>query len=102
MGNCIAVDIGGTKMLVAEVREDGTIVNKLRFPTGPISKEEKVEKLIDGVRRYEKEIGWEHQMRPEKMGIGINDNIDPHGGVWIGYDDREPIALVERMKKNLA
>ena len=49
MGNCIAVDIGGTKMLVAEVREDGTIVNKLRFATGPISKEEKVEKLVEGV-----------------------------------------------------
>lgn len=99
MGNCIAVDIGGTKMLVAEVRENGTIVNKLRFSTGPISKEEKVEKLVEGVRCYEKEIGWEHQMRPEKMGIGINDNINPHGGVWIGYDGREPIALVKRMKK---
>ena len=50
MGNCIAVDIGGTKMLVAEVREDGTIVNKLRFATGAISKEKKVKKLVVGVR----------------------------------------------------
>ena len=99
MGNCIAVDIGGTKMLVAEVREDGTIVNKLRFATGAISKEEKVKKLVEGVRCYEREIGWEHRIRPKKMGIGINDNIDPHGGVWIGYDDKEPIALRKRIEK---
>ena len=53
MGNCIAVDIGGTKMLVAEVREDGTIVNKLRFATGAIKEKsmpEKTKRSIDKER----------------------------------------------------
>ena len=28
MKSCIAVDVGGTKMLVAQVREDGSVVQK--------------------------------------------------------------------------
>ena len=58
MDTCIAVDIGGTKMLIAQVLEDGTIVNQKRYPTGQLNKQEVLEKLIQGVYDYEKEIGW--------------------------------------------
>lgn len=82
MKTCIAVDIGGTKMLIAEVREDGSIINIKRFPTGKISKEETIEKLIAGIREYEDEIGWENKSRPEQIGIGVNGLIDPVKGIW--------------------
>lgn len=82
MENCIAVDIGGTKMLIAEVRKDGSIVRVMRFPTGRISKEEKVKNLIEGIRIYEREAGWEGGSHPSRMGIGINGIIDPCKGLW--------------------
>lgn len=102
MKNCIAADIGGTKMLIAEVREDGSIVNIIRFPTGNRSREEKVQNLIEGVRRYEKEFGWEQGKRPEHIGIGINDKVDPQKGIWIGYDETQPpVFLEERLGREL-
>lgn len=100
MKTCIAVDIGGTKMLVAEVREDGTIVNLKRYPTGNISKEEVVQRLIRGVREYETEFGWENGSRPEQMGIGINGIVDPVEGIWKKIKPDEPeVALVKRMEQ---
>lgn len=99
MDSCIAVDIGGTKMLIAEVRRDGSIVNKLRFPTGKLTKEQKVANLIRGVREYEAQIGWENGTRPGQMGIGINDVIDPVGGIWKHWDASEAdVALKQRME----
>ena len=100
MRTCIAVDIGGTKMLIAQVREDGTIVNRKCYPTGKLEKQEVLEKLLWGVRDYESEIGWEGGERPGHMGIGVNGVIDPVEGIWKKQEeaDREvPVAaFVER------
>lgn len=100
MKNCIAVDIGGTKMLVAEVRGDGSIVRMLRFPTGNIGKEEKVQCLIEGIKEYEREVGWEDGVRPLRAGVGINGIIDPGRGVWKKTGSRdievEVVSCIER------
>lgn len=100
METCIAVDIGGTKMLVAEVRADGTIVQIKRYATGNVSKEEIVNMLMNGVREYESEIGWESGKRPKQIGIGINGIVDPINGIWkkIKPDESE-IALAEYIEK---
>lgn len=100
MKTCIAVDIGGTKMFIAEVREDGTIVGCKRYPTGKRDKEQIIELLECGIREYEAEIGWEAGKRPAQMGIGINGIIDPVGRIWKRLRPEEPeIALAERMEK---
>lgn len=100
MKTCIAVDIGGTKMLIAEVSGDGTIVGCRRYPTGKIGKEQIIERLTQGVYEYESEIGWESGSRPVQMGIGINGLIDPVRGIWKRLSPEEPeIALAERMEK---
>ena len=100
MKTCIAVDIGGTKMLIAEVREDGTIINIKRYPTGKACKEEIIRILIQGVLEYENEIGWESGSRPHQMGIGINGLIDPVQGIWKRLESEESeIALIERIEQ---
>lgn len=100
MKSCIAVDIGGTKMLIAEVLEDGTIVNCLRYATGQKSKEELVEILKQGILEYENTIGWKEGKRPEQMGVGINSIIDPVAGLWKGYSPADTeIPLVECMER---
>ena len=50
MKSCIAVDIGGSKMLIAEVTEDGTILNCRRYVTSGKGKEEVVRLLTQGIR----------------------------------------------------
>ena len=100
MKTCIAVDIGGTKMLIAEVGEDGSIINIKRYSTGNISKEEVLNKLISGIWEYENEIGWINGMRPKQMGIGVNGLIDPVKGIWERIKPEEPeIALTECIEK---
>lgn len=69
-------------MLIAQVREDGSIVNQKRYPTRGLSREEALEKLIRGVYEYEADIGWEGGHRPGRMGVGINGVVDPIRGVW--------------------
>lgn len=100
MKSCIAVDIGGSKMLIAEVTEDGTILNCRRYVTSGKGKEEVVRLLIQGIREYEQQVGWQNGKRPEQMGVGINGIIDPEAGLWekIGENDTE-IALRERMEQ---
>ncbi|MDD3277846.1 MAG: ROK family protein [Lachnospiraceae bacterium] len=102
MKTCIAADIGGTKMLIAEVTAEGKIISKLRFETGGISKEAIMEKLICGVKEYEKQIGWLSGTRPPQIGIGINGIIDPVKGIWkkLGVEDTE-VAVVEKIEKEL-
>lgn len=100
MKTCIAVDIGGTKMLVAEVWEDGSIINRKRFATGNIRREEVVRRLIAGIREYEDEIGWISGKRPVQMGIGVNGLVDPVQGIWKRTGPAEPeIALAECMER---
>ena len=100
MKTCIAVDIGGTKMLIAEVQEDGSIINMKRYLTGESTREEIVQKVIYGVREYEEEIGWKNGSRPVQMGIGINGIVDPVNGIWKKLKTGEvDVALVERMEK---
>lgn len=102
MKSCIAVDIGGTKMLIAEVLEDGTILHTKRYTTGEIGKEVLIQILLNGIREYEQEIGWQNKIRPQQMGIGINGIIDPEAGLWkkLGEHDTE-VNLRERMQQEL-
>ncbi|RKI93158.1 ROK family protein [Parablautia intestinalis] len=89
MKTCIAVDIGGTKMLVAEVREDGSIVHLRRSVTGQISREEVVRRTIAEIKEYEREFGWESGKRPAQTGIGINGVVDPVRKIWKGMEPGE-------------
>lgn len=98
MKSCIAVDIGGTKMLIAEVREDGSIVNMKRYPTGRIGKEAVINNVKKGIREYAEEFGWENGSMPASMGIGLNDIVDPLKGTWRGYRKDDPeVPVVDMM-----
>ena len=102
METSIAADIGGTKMLIAEVRKNGSIVNLKRYPTGKLDKEEVLKRLLQGITDYEREVGWEGGKRPDRLGIGINGLIDPIKGIWKKHNenDRE-LALKAPIEKEL-
>ena len=102
METSIAVDIGGTKMLIAEVRRDASIVNMKRYPTAHLNKEEVLAKLIQGIYDYEKEMGWENGSRPHQVGIGINGIVDPIHGIWKKQDESDhDVAETEPVEKEL-
>lgn len=69
-------------MLIAEVLEDGTILDMLRYETRGTGKEEIMQILLRGIKEYEETKGWRNGKRPDKIGIGINGIIDPVEGIW--------------------
>ena len=86
MKSCIAVDLGGTKMLVSEVLEDGTVCHVYRVATRDVSWAEKIEDIILAVRAYEAEYGFTDGKQPDCIGIGINGWVDPEKGLWLDYE----------------
>ena len=100
MKSCIAVDVGGTKMLVAEVREDASVVNMRRYVTAGLQKQQVMQAILDNIRDYEQQVGWEKGVMPDTIGIGVNSMVDLEKGLWLPNWDYEPtIALVDEMKK---
>ncbi len=99
--SCIAIDVGGTKMLIAEVMDNGTICDIKRIPTGRLNQRQLIGLMTQGVLDYEKEIGWQSGKRPESMGIGIVGLIDPVKGIWHKIDQEfaEELPLTDIMKR---
>lgn len=99
---CIAVDVGGTKLLIGEVRENGEILHVKRYPTGRLRQAELVERILNGVQDYEQSVGWDEE-RPDRMGIGVIGISDPASGIWKRIDGEfdEETDLAGIMKDRL-
>ena len=79
---CIAVDIGGTKIIAAEVTEKGEILHSLRRTMTAAAKRDKLELAAALVREYEQKFGWSGGTMPPAIGVGYNGIVDPGGGRW--------------------
>jgi glucokinase len=77
----IAVDFGGTKMLVGAVDREGNILDSKRFSTGVRDQESSTQRIIFGLDHYFTGIGLlDYQVKA--IGIGIVGNVDPETGYW--------------------
>jgi glucokinase len=102
MNTCIAVDIGGTKILVAQMREDGSVVHVLRKPTPHVPAEEKLKAIIGQIREYEKIFGWENGIRPDAVSMGYNGLVDPESGKWLAYlPEEKDVPVRDIIKEQL-
>lgn len=99
--SCIAIDIGGTKMLIGEVREDGNILNVKRYQTGHLSQDELLQVIYSSFEDYERTIGWSEGKRPGFVGIGVVGIIDPVNKIWnrIEGTDNSNIPLARLMEE---
>ena len=86
---CIAVDIGGTKILVAEYDREKGFGRILRGDTPRGGKEAVIRAAVKQVQEYEKTIGFTDGVRPDSIGMGVNGLIDPERGYWLGYTPEE-------------
>ena len=78
----LAIDIGGTKMLIAEVDEKGRILGIKRYPTGRLSQRVLTERMLENVKDFEDTVGYAEGRRPSFMGIGAVGRLDPVKGIW--------------------
>lgn len=86
---CIAVDIGGTKILVAEYDKEKGFGKILRGDTPKGGKEAVIRAAVKQVQEYERTVGFTDGVRPSSIGMGVNGLIDPVRGYWLGYTPEE-------------
>ena len=91
----IAVDLGGTKLLLGEIDRRGNVLRTKRWPTGALTQSQALELIESALDEFLGEESPEH--RPLAIGLGLVGRIDGKTGRWleIDHDRKEEIPLGE-------
>jgi glucokinase len=92
---CLAMDLGGTKLLIGEVDEEGNILRSKRYPSRiaeNAGQREVLASVVDSVIDYVKTVGLARgPIRALGMGaVGRVNNLD---GVWLNIDPARAEAV---------
>lgn len=98
-GTFLALDLGGTKLLVGEVDDKGEILNYKRYSTGYINQQCALGIIRSSIDDYIQSVGWATGNKPETMGIGLIGRIDNESGIWhqIDIDRTQPLELAKEL-----
>lgn len=91
----IAVDLGGTKLLLGEIDRQGNVLRTRRWPTGALTQSRALELIESALDEF---LGEEPpERRPLAIGLGLVGRIDGKTGRWleIDHDRKEEIPLGE-------
>jgi len=83
----LAVDLGGTKLLIGEVDRNGNILNSKKYNSGFLDQKQAVQLLCSSIEDYIKEVGFIDQ-RPDRIGVGLIGQVLPEDGMWVMIDPR--------------
>lgn len=84
---CLAVDLGGTKLLVGEVGGDGCIIGSKWYPspvTVSAGQKETVEAVEAAIRDYIRTVGLSRNVC--SIGMGMVGRVDSENGLWLQMD----------------
>lgn len=102
MKTYLGFDYGGTKLLIGELDEQGKVLRSKRYPTGCVSREQAVEKLLECASDYCKTVGFEGEL--QAAGIGIVGVSNHDTGEWISMNhiiEGEPVPLTDMLSEKL-
>ncbi|OCT10746.1 sugar kinase [Paenibacillus pectinilyticus] len=86
----IAVDLGGTSILLGEVTGEGEIIRTKSYPSDTTSQAIAMQNIIHAIADYKKTSSF--QVEPVAIGIGVVGRVDEKRGVWL---EIEPGKSVE-------
>lgn len=95
MNTYLALDLGGTKLLIAEVTEDGTILRSKQYKSAYRTQQEGVAGILASLTDYYETVGIAET--PVAVGMGLTGKVDYKRGIWrsLGHLDQELIPLAE-------
>ena len=96
METYLALDLGGTKLLIGEVGADGRVLRHQAYPSGYADQQEAVGIICRSLDDYIERVGWATaDRRPVAMGVGLPGRIDTAQGIWLQLDPErtQPTAL---------
>ncbi len=101
METYLSLDLGGTKLLVGEVNDQGEILNCKRYQTGDINQESALNIIKNSIDDFELTVGWATDKRPVAMGVGLIGRVDNKAGIWhqINTDKTMPLQLANELSR---
>ena len=99
MNTYLALDLGGTKLMIAEVSEKGEILRSKQYMSGYRDQQEGVTKILESLDDYMTTVGFIQE--PTAVGMGMTGKVDHRKGIWrsLGHLDQELIPLAELLTK---
>ncbi|MBB3128424.1 putative NBD/HSP70 family sugar kinase [Paenibacillus rhizosphaerae] len=96
----IALDLGGTKLLIGEVDKEGRILSSKSYPSGYLKQEQAVELIcssLDDFLATARPSGPE----PAALGVGLIGLVDAAKGDWVMIDPgrKSPVALASLLQE---
>ncbi len=101
MKTFLALDLGGTKLLIGELDQSGKILRHKRYVANYANQREAVELIKRSLDDYIATEGWVDQDLPVAMGVGLVGRVDPCQGIWLQIDPRrtDPIPLSKELSE---
>jgi predicted NBD/HSP70 family sugar kinase len=95
----LALDFGGTKLMIGEMDTNGKVLNSKRYETGYVNQMVAVDIIKQSVDDYISTVGWATGIRPVAMGVGLIGRVNNADGVWLQMDPmrNEPVPLASRL-----
>jgi predicted NBD/HSP70 family sugar kinase len=95
----LALDFGGTKLLVGETDANGKVLRYKRYETGYVSQQSALDMIKKSVDDYIGTVGWANGRRPVAMGAGLIGRVDNADGIWLQMDPKrtEPLPLAGKL-----
>ncbi len=89
----LALDLGGTKLLIGEVSVTGKVLNHKSYPTGYINQHQALQVIKDSLDDYIKTTGFVNNKQPIAMGVGLVGRVDNANGLWLQIDPKRNSQL---------
>ncbi|GGA37111.1 ROK family protein [Paenibacillus physcomitrellae] len=96
----LALDLGGTKLLIGEVDSKGRILHSKRYPSGMLTQRQATELMMASLDDYLKTSGLVGG-KPAAMGVGLIGLVEANQGRWLMIDPgrKEEIRLAELLER---
>lgn len=102
MNTYLGIDLGGTKLLIGEVDQNGVLLRSCRYETGYKKQADAVKGLLKAVQDYRDRVGFVGT--PAAAGAGVVGIVDSVRGEWIsiGHEpEGHPVPLAEMIEREL-
>jgi predicted NBD/HSP70 family sugar kinase len=96
MDTVLAVDLGGTKLLIGEVDKDGKILRSKKYNSGFLDQKQALQLIISSLEDYIQSIGFDFG-KPLSLGLGLIGQVLPEEGTWVMIDPKriDPTPIVK-------
>ncbi|MDR0507849.1 MAG: ROK family protein [Dysgonamonadaceae bacterium] len=98
METYLGIDLGGTKLLIGELDNNGNILKYKKYTSGFFSQQSALAVIKESLDNYIQTVGWTENI-PVAMGVGLIGRVDPDNGIWLQIDPArtQPIPLAKEL-----